>query len=600
MKPLGNSTRLTVAALLSLAPSVIAGPGKLDPGFNKYGHIAVGGWQEGGANGPNRMAVMKDGRIIVAGQSANDYHDDLLISRHLPDGAHDTSFDGGSVSINMDIYDAESSSGPVYQESSDDKTTAVAVQPDGKILVAGYYVRDFAENDQSFSFLIRLNEDGSFDDSFGEDGRVVWESGVPASSIIVLENGKILLGGNRTPAPESEGITVTRLNADGTEDPSFLGNGEPFRPGNLAYPTFADMTLQPDGKIVVVGASSASGVGGSPVAVDSFVMRLTAQGELDSSFDGDGYLEAVTPKIDYPVSVVVRPDGRILVGGTIIRNAATTLEKRKIQAYVNRYTSTGALDTSFSGDGKATYTVGVGSLASMHLQQDGKIVFVGSLRAGPTDSNIGILRLSSTGVVDRDFGSDGVALTDFGWQEKEYEEGVYSSFDEADEAELLPDGKLLVVGTRPRNGFLARFSMLTQTDARVGSKASATKGNNIYNNSGAGQTLSLFVKRDGGKKTSYVRIQNDGTTAQPFLIQCSAGDNALSVRYLKGKEDVTGQVIDGVYKTGNLAPGASHLLKVEITASTKAAGKFHDFSITARAYNDLGSRDTVLLKAASK
>lgn len=600
MKPSRNSTYLAAAALVSLAPSVVAGPGKLDPGFNKYGHIAVGGWQEGGANGPNRMAVMKDGRIVVAGQTANDYHNDLLISRHLPDGAYDASFDGGNVSINMDVYDAESLSGDIYQESSDDETTAVAVQADGKILVAGYYVRDFAENDQSFSFLIRLNEDGSFDDSFGEDGRVVWESGVPASSIIVLDNGKILLGGNRTPAPESEGITVTRLNADGTEDPSFLGNGEPFRPGSLAYPTFADMTLQPDGKIVVVGASSASGVGGSPVGVDSFVMRLTAQGELDTSFDGDGYLAAVTPKIDYPVSVAVRPDGRILVGGVIVTNPAATADKRKIETCITRYTSTGVLDTSFSGNGKSTYPAGVGSVASMLLQEDGKIVFVGSFRVSPTDHDIGILRFSPGGVLDKDFGSGGVALTDFGWQENEYEEGVYTSHDMADGAALLPDGKLLVVGTRPLNGFLARFSMQTRTDVRIGSESSATKGNNIYNNSGAGQTLGLSLKRDGGKKTSYVRIQNDGVTHGSFLVQGTTGDKVFSVRYLVGKVDVTRQVVDGVYRTGSIRPGASLLLKVEIAAKTKAAGRFRDFQITGRAFTDLGSKDTVLIKAVSK
>lgn len=584
-----SPAHLAIAALLSVAPQVTAGPGQLDPGFNNHGYATVGGVESGGY-----LAVMEDGRTVVAGDAPrNDdggFHDDIVISRYLPDGTYDGSFDDGIVSFNM---------GRQFQGgNSRDYASAVTVQPNGKILVAGY--TRLQSNSTQSRFLVRLNVDGSFDDTFGEDGRLIWESDTSIESIIVLGSGKILLGGTTSssgPYTTDGGVFVTRLNNDGSEDPAFLGNGEAFKPDNSLLSYFSAMALQPDGKIVVVGTSQNSGYDGATILrSDSLIIRLTAEGDLDTTFDGDGYREAATPPMESPSSVVIRPDGKILVGGTLARNDDEG-NLRGIGTFVTRYTSTGSPDPSFSSHGTLTYRMG--GITRMFLQKDGKIVFVGSTSVGSGDTDIAIVRFLSTGALDKGFGSGHGTLTDFGW--KEYNGIQYSSNDKVRDAELLPDGKLLILGGGwPKNGFLARFSMLTQTDARVGSKASATKGNDIYNNSGAGQTLSLSVKRDGGKKTSYVRIQNDGGTTQPFLIQGTAGGKALTVKYLNGKEDVTRQVIEGIFQTKSLVPGASHLLKVEITAKTKARNKSRDFHVTGRAYTDLGSRDSVLIKTQTK
>lgn len=211
-----------------MSPVVTAGPGSIDPSFGTGGYSTVIGPVD--IANARQMAVMNDGKIVVVGDVYEDDEGqyDLVVERFLANGAYDRSFDGGRVVTNIitaDMYHSQ-------EERGSDHPSVVAVQADGKILVSGY---SRYYDDQSVRFVIRYHVDGSVDTSFGKNGRVIAETGLSASTIIVLGDGKILLAGTAPVDNGYGGFTVTRLNSDGSEDKTFAANGKSFRPGRLRY-----------------------------------------------------------------------------------------------------------------------------------------------------------------------------------------------------------------------------------------------------------------------------------------------------------------------------------------------------------------------------
>ena len=220
----GALTSLAFAAFgLALAAGLaLAGPGDLDRGFGAGGTRTIEGMGYAGA-----MAVQPDGKIVVAGLGANG---DVAVGRINPDGSDDPAF-GGTRLIDFGSFDIGE---------------AVALQPDGKIVVVG---RSGAN-----AVIARLNPDGSPDMGFGTAGKRAIDYGGPsfdrAEGVAIQPDGKIILAGVGGLDPM---IVVTRLEPDGADDTGFGPGGTRRVHFGLGYEEGRTVALQADGKIVVAG-----------------------------------------------------------------------------------------------------------------------------------------------------------------------------------------------------------------------------------------------------------------------------------------------------------------------------------------------------------
>ncbi len=357
------------------------------------------------------LTVQPDGRIVVAGYSSNGSNDDFSLIRLNAAGTLDTSFNGtGKVLMPVGSYH--------------DYGMSVNVQPEGKIVVAGISQEEGSDGDFS---LIRLNADGTLDTSFNGTGKVTVPVGTShdvGRSVTVQPDGKIVVAGYSFNGNDND-FSLIRLNADGTLDTSFNLTGKLLVPlgtaGDLGY----SVTVQPDGKIVVAGHSA------SATGTDFSLIRLNADGTPDTSFNGTGELlvPVGTGSYDYGQSVTVQPDGKIVVSGYSIDDAGSDFSLIRLNA-------DGTLDTSFNGTGKAVLPVGTaydgGYCAT--VQADGKIVVAGENWNG-VDWDCSLIRLNANGTLDTGFNGTGKVLLPVGT----FDDGAAS-------VTVQPDGKIVVGG----------------------------------------------------------------------------------------------------------------------------------------------------------
>src|SRR6476661_3838911 len=251
------------------------------------------------------LARQPDGKVLVGGNfssyNGNAAAPDRLL-RLNADGSLDNTFNAGGSGF-------------------DGGVNALALQPDGKVLVGGLFT-SYNGNAAAPDGVLRLNADGSLDPTFNPGGTGMGTSGGAGSvyALVVQPDGQVLVGGgfttyNGSSAPGG----VLRLNANGSLDPTFNPGGTGL--GNNGVRTLA---LQPDGKVLVGGFFSA--YNGSPAP--GGVLRLNADGSLDPAFNpgGAGVGNSLPGSIVY--ALALQPDGQVLVGGSnfssYIGNTATT------------------------------------------------------------------------------------------------------------------------------------------------------------------------------------------------------------------------------------------------------------------------------------
>jgi uncharacterized delta-60 repeat protein len=340
------------------------------------------------------VAVQPDGRIIVAGGD--------VVYRLNRNGSLDPAFnDNGRVAIDS---------------GGGESARALALQPDGKILVAGY---ESANNDANV-LLHRLNPNGSFDPMFGEGGlrRIVTSAREVANALALQPDGKILVAGNSLVAANFDAV-VYRLGPDGSDDWTFNVNGRVAidsgggEGANAVAPT-------PDGRIVVAGVT-ADATGKS----DAAIYRLSPTGALDPTFNGTGTSAIDGGGFEVAHALALQPDGRIVVGGSTTVNATAT---------VYRVSPNGALDPGFGRDGAVRLDDGKDAFAyGLALQPDGKIVVAGSSTVSGNGDAV-VHRLNANGSMDAGFGRAGRVGIDDGGNEYPYA------------VALQADGKIVVAG----------------------------------------------------------------------------------------------------------------------------------------------------------
>src|SRR4029079_2637604 len=216
-------------------------------------------------------------KILVAGASflgSSGTGNDFAVVRYNPDGSLDTTFDGdGKLTTDF---------GAAF---NNDVASAITVQPDGKILVAGSG-SSFSASNSDFA-VARYNPDGSLDTSFAGVGKFTFGLGGFndfASDVVLQPDGKILIAGTTfIDSGSHSDFAVVRLNSDGSFDTTFDGDGRLITNLGL-FDQVASLALQPDGKILVAGGTS-TGAG-----FDFALVRYNSNGSLDTTFDGDGKL----------------------------------------------------------------------------------------------------------------------------------------------------------------------------------------------------------------------------------------------------------------------------------------------------------------------
>jgi uncharacterized delta-60 repeat protein len=404
-RPLVAVTVLVLAGFAATAASSSEG-GALDPSFDGDGVVVT---DFSPADSGQDVLVAPDGRLVVAGGMQTPVGDGLLtgfaLARYRPDGSLDATFGtAGKV---------------VTTEADAGEAMAVARQPDGRYVVAGYGFPGLGTDFQ----LARYGDDGRLDRTFG--GGVVsvdLRRHDGAYAVLLRPDGRVVAVGSTLAANgDAADVALVGLTADGALDSSFGGDGTVVADFG-GHDTVTGAALQRDGSIVVVGGIN-SGEGGRVA-----VARFAADGTLDASFDGDGVASPDLPAIVNEVAgdVAIQPDGRpvVAVSGDGDLTALRLLPD-------------GRLDRSFGTGGIARLaTEPPESASALTLQPNGKVVIVGRLLAPhPDGDDFAVARLLPDGRADRHFGDEGVTVTDMG------------ADDDASAVAVQRDGRIVVAGT---------------------------------------------------------------------------------------------------------------------------------------------------------
>ena len=394
------------------------------------------------------IAVQADGKIVLSGTANTGPTEATGVVRLLPSGTLDPSFGvNGLVSVPID---------------SEVIGSQILPQADGKLLVANY------------RSVISLDSQGGLDTSFGVNGIFMVNGFV--QGMAQQSNGAIVVAGRFL-----NGFGVKRLLANGSPDYSYSWDSVASALMGPSNDTAAHSALQPDGKIIVVGGSfrgfevarylpngqldnsfSSNGIFDIPFGEEFYeglatgvvvqsdgrivlagwlretnhinttsrmgVVRLNIDGSLDTSFSGDGLFTSDLTGFAEANSVILQPDGKIVIAGAW-NDSATML----------RLNRDGSLDTQFSGDGVVTMSSPGSRISSLVLQPDGRILAAGSMRPSSTVSTrftniLMVARFNTNGALDSSFGTNGKML-DLGSPQRT-----------ADDIALLPDGRFVVVG----------------------------------------------------------------------------------------------------------------------------------------------------------
>ncbi len=417
-----------IFAFFAGVPMARAADGDLDPTFGSGGMVTTD--INRSTDIANAVAIQTDGKLVVVGHTYknNDFSgEDFVVTRYQTDGTLDTTFGiRGRVRTDFPGLAAVPS--------------AVVIQPDGKIVVAGgaFPLFAFAGNFE----VVRYNPNGSLDPSFGSGGIVTtnFPQGSYASAVALQPDGKIIAAGTVyvdfiIGDSSDTDFALARYNPDGTPDTTF-GNGGQVSTDFAGFEDDAfSILIQPDGKIVAVGSAN------DPATFYDFaVARYLSNGTIDTTFGVGGKVRTDfgDQNFDRARSAALQPDGRIVAAGFALSHGGG------VQNFaVARYTSSGVLDPTFSRDGITQIDFGncCQSATRVLLQSDGKIITVGGSDGESGDDDFLLARLSPRGALDSTFGIGGEVRTSFG----DLNGG-------ANGAALQPDGKIVAVG------FQATFS----------------------------------------------------------------------------------------------------------------------------------------------
>ncbi len=517
--------------------------GFLDTSFGSAGKVVTEQLGSGGCI--EDLALQPDGKIIAVGASSGQ----LAVARYLPNGALDPSFGNRGITT-TDL-------------GGDDSGSAALLQPDGKILVAGYSNNDFA--------LARYNSDGTLDGSFGQNGngKVITDLGGADHALAAVfdSNQNIVLAGY-----SDSNFAMARYRPDGQLDTTFgsggtvitdLGGGE----------SVTSLAVQNDGKLVAVGSSYSTRYDGSG-RDDLVAVRYNANGTLDTSFATGGKLLPDLGNPSQAADVVVQPDGKIVIVGELYGDTS-----RRRDFLIARYEASGAPDLSFgAGQGRVATDLGGSDGANeVVLTGGGRIAAVGSRYRYPNgDTEFALVQYQANGSLDPGFGNSGTVITDV------------SGVDKALAVARQNDGKIVAVGEcQSSSGVdiaLARYNPDGSLDRTFGSG-----GKVVTDLGGTDSTRAVVVQSDGkivigtgNGDFVLVRYNSDGT------IDSSFGDSGKVVVDLGSADGVNALALqsDGKIVAAGISGGNVAVVRLESSGALDSS-----FGSGGKVLTDLGASD---------
>ena len=361
--------------------------GSLDTGFGAGGKVLTPVGADASIDEAFSVSMQTDGKIVVAGYgrgSGNGSAYDFAVVRYDADGSLDTGFGAGGKVLT-----------PVGSATSNEFGQSVTVQADGKILVAGY-----GQGSGGYDFaMVRFNANGSLDTGFGTGGKVLTPVGAGTTgdigrSVAVQADGKIVVAGNT----EVRGVgvaggndfAVVRYNADGSLDTGFGAGGKTLTPvGPASSNDFGQsVTVQADGKILVAGTGE-----DRDGTLNFAMVRYNANGSLDTGFGAGGKVLTLVGDASAGSSVTVLADGKIVVAGASYDDDGSDFA-------LVRYNANGTLDATFNAPSTLGGTVAFtedGAAVRLDADVDISDINLDGLNGGAGDYSRATLTLARAG-----------------------------------------------------------------------------------------------------------------------------------------------------------------------------------------------------------
>ena len=352
----------------------------------------------------------------------------------------------------------------------------LALQPDGRFVVAG------TRGNQAF--IARRLANGAVDPTcaspFCAFGLQIGTSAATFEAVALAPSGKIVAAGRAEGAGSTDMLAIRLHGDDFSFDDSFAGDGSvtvPFDLGGTEFDTATAVAVTGGGKVVLAGWAEFNGFDS-----DFAVAVLLQNGALDPSFSADGKVSVPFDfgglDRDEARALALQPDGRIVVGGWVERAVAGDIDFA-----LARLTPGGNLDPSFGGgDGRCEIWFDLGAverqdfLHGLTLQSDGKIVAVGSVATGdPTNvADFGFARVSTLGVLDPGFGGDGKVVVDVDAP------GATGNGSDAGMAVKLQSGRPIAAGLTEKLGADTDFALVRLTNALIFRDGFATGNTSLW------------------------------------------------------------------------------------------------------------------------
>ena len=497
-----------VAAASAVGPAAFASaqPPVLDSTFSGDGVVSS---DFGGSDTLQGVAVAPDGGVVVAGTFTESGHEHATVARYLSDGQPDTTF-GVTGRADLAWPDATLSGN-------------VVVQPDAKIVAVGYVGRRL--------LVVRLDSDGSLDPTFSGNGwiRGPIDRSVDASTyppLVALDSaGNVVVAANRDLGRNRDETSVLRYTPSGRLDTSFSDDGvQPVvEPGQDSA---QGLTVDTADRVLVVLAGA---LRRSP-RIPASVVRLTAQGEFDPTFSGDGVRQLrldATGSGTFPVSVDVTDAGAVVVG----LRAVTSSRIGVVQLLAD-----GAPDPTYGTSGKAVQECSVACRLAGRWTPSGYVFYGATQNSRGSDASTYVARLRPNGSgFDAGFGVDGEWIDSVfpGWEAP----GHFAAVDSA--------GRILLAGAHrsssTRDGFVVRLDLAAPVQTVALWNMNELPGAGVLVDSGPNRlngTIGTSITLNGDFQTFPRVTRGTGGTIDPEhldvidspLLNPGTGDFIVTVR----------------------------------------------------------------------
>ncbi|RDB06868.1 3-coathanger stack domain-containing protein [Runella aurantiaca] len=436
-----DGTRVIVPANSDVAVVKYDRFGNLNATFSTDGKLKIA-FEQGENDNGYGVALQNDGKIVLVGMADNGSNQDFCMAR-----IHSIY---GFATLENRIY---TFFGNGYIESAQN----IVVQPDDKIIEVGSAYDPVTTN--SYVAIARFTRFGRLDDTFSGDGKLLLAESVidnvpDGNGLVLQSDGKIVMAGHISNGTDRD-FVVVRLNANGTLDNTFGTNGRVMM--NIGGEDYLyGITQQADGKILLVGNSIQNAVN------KIIVVRLNAtDGSLDNAFDADGKMEILTTSCldntsiggvenkksnqrraalncsERAYNIHVLSNNKIVLSGSIQMDE---IEDDRAHFLVYRLHPNGSLDNTFDGDGKLVTNVAISKSTRIKaaVQANDKLILSGILA-----NQTLVARFNTDGSIDNTFSGDGVFTTSFGANVSTKPVAVIAQ----------PDGNVLIGGSS-ENSFI--------------------------------------------------------------------------------------------------------------------------------------------------